>query len=114
VAKPPKEDSAEEYISLDPAHTDPGRIKLEREKARKLRKSQWWLAKLSQGLCQYCGRRFPASQLTMDHVIPLARGGTSAPGNIVPACSACNRDKKLKTPVDEAFAALDREKGDEG
>jgi 5-methylcytosine-specific restriction endonuclease McrA len=103
-------DEKEDYYELDPAHKDPARLRRERDKARKLRKSQWWLAKLAQGLCHYCGRRFPSSQLTMDHVIPLARGGTSAPGNIVPACSACNRAKKLKTPVDDAFDELEREK----
>jgi len=30
----------------------------------------------------------------MDHVVPVARGGRSARGNVVPACKACNTNKK--------------------
>jgi 5-methylcytosine-specific restriction protein A len=43
-------------------------------------------------------------------VTPLARGGTSTEGNIVPACRDCNRDKKLSTPLDDAFQKLEAEK----
>lgn len=100
----------DDFHLLDPAHTDPARIRREREKARKLRKSQWWLTLANRGLCHYCQRRFKPTELTMDHVIPLARGGTSVPANIVPACRACNREKKLATPVDNAFGALERER----
>lgn len=100
----------DDYHALDPAHTDPARLKRERDKARELRKSPWWKSKLAAGLCHYCGGKFRPSELTMDHVIPLARGGTSAKGNLVPACRDCNRDKKLSTPVDDAFAALEAER----
>ena len=102
--------SDDDYYTLDPAHTDPQRVKKEREKAQKLRKSQWWLNLLNQGLCHYCGQKFAAKELTMDHVLPIARGGTSTPGNIVPACRECNRDKKLGTPVDDAFRQLEAER----
>lgn len=47
------------------------------------------------GLCAYCG---VAPGETMDHVIPLSRGGLHEPGNIVPACKACNFAKHDKTP----------------
>jgi len=97
---------AEEYYILDPDHVDPKRIKKEREKARKLKKSQWWLNLLNRGICHYCEKKFPASELTMDHIVPIARGGTSTPGNIVPACRACNQSKKLQTPVDQIFKKL--------
>jgi hypothetical protein len=36
----------------------------------------------------------PAGELTMDHVVPLARGGKSTKGNVVPACKPCNNKKK--------------------
>lgn len=101
----PRDDSSE-YHTLDPEHTDPARLRREREKARKLRKSQWWLRLVNQGLCHYCGRKFAAKELTMDHVVPLARGGTSTPGNIVPACRECNRDKKLETPAERLLRKL--------
>ncbi len=99
----------DEYYYLNPEDVDPVRIKKEREKARKLKKSQWWLRLLNQGLCHYCQKKFPSSQLTMDHVVPLARGGESKPGNIVPACSDCNRNKKLATPVDLLLRKIDEE-----
>jgi 5-methylcytosine-specific restriction endonuclease McrA len=40
--------------------------------------------------CVYCGKSYPAEQLTLDHVQPRARGGDSSPGNLVTACAACN------------------------
>jgi 5-methylcytosine-specific restriction protein A len=95
---------------LDPAFTDPARIKREREKARELRKTQWWLTLVNRGVCHYCARKFAAKDLTMDHVMPLARGGTSTQGNIVAACRECNASKKLDTPVDDAFAQLEAER----
>ena len=81
----------------------------ERQKARDLKKSQWWLDKLNQGLCHYCQGKFPGAELTMDHVVPVARGGFSTKGNIVPACRACNASKKLATPVDQILSQLNGE-----
>jgi 5-methylcytosine-specific restriction endonuclease McrA len=47
-------------------------------------------------VCQYCGG--PAT--TVDHVIPLARGGTDDLANLVPACAVCNgRKGALKSSV---------------
>ncbi|MFL5812033.1 MAG: HNH endonuclease [Bdellovibrionia bacterium] len=99
-----------EYFTLDPAHTDPVRVRKEREKAQKLKKSQWWKQKLAAGICHYCGKKFSAKDLTMDHVVPIARGGTSTQGNVVPACKNCNQDKKLSTPVDQIFEQLAQER----
>jgi 5-methylcytosine-specific restriction enzyme A len=100
---PPSDD---DYYLLDPSHTDPARVRREREKARKLRKSNWWVALANRGLCHYCGKNFRPAELTMDHVVPIARGGTSTPGNIVAACRACNRGKKLGTPAESLLGAL--------
>jgi len=72
----------------------------EKGKARKLRKTQWWLNKLNAGLCHYCGKEFSRSQLTMDHVVPLSRGGKSTKGNVVPACKECNNKKTTVIPVE--------------
>lgn len=41
--------------------------------------------------CAYCGA---GGDMEMDHVVPIAGGGTHAIGNIVPACKACNRNKR--------------------
>ncbi len=40
-----------------------------------------------------CGTRKGCPQATIDHVVPMARGGTSALSNIRPACRKCNTDK---------------------
>lgn len=71
-------------------------IRRERQKARGLRSSQWWKRKRSKGICYYCGRKFPPKELTMDHLIPIVRGGRSTKGNVVPACKECNAKKKYR------------------
>src|ERR1700689_71702 len=96
----------DDYFILDPALADPKRIRKEREKAQKLRKSAWWHTQLQKGVCHYCGKKFAASELKMDHVVPIARGGTSTAGNIVAACKPCNRDKRLTTPAEEILKRL--------
>ena len=48
--------------------------------------------------CQYCGKMFPAEQLTFDHVIPKSRGGRTVWENVVTACSPCNLAKGHKLP----------------
>lgn len=50
------------------------------------------------GKCQYCGKNFPKSEFTIDHVIPRSRGGRSIWENVVCACSKCNRKKGGQTP----------------
>lgn len=95
------------YFELNPQHTDPARMRREREKARALKKSHWWRTLVSRGVCHYCDGRFLPDQLTMDHVVPLARGGQSTKGNIVSACRSCNEGKKLETPVEEIFRQLE-------
>jgi len=49
-------------------------------------------------VCQYCGRRFPAHQLSLDHVTPRSRGGTNTWENVVCACLRCNVKKGGRTP----------------
>ena len=75
-------------------------IKKEKAKARELRNSQWWKNKLSSGVCYYCGKKFKPSELTMDHIVPIIRGGKSAKGNIVPCCKECNNKKKYMLPME--------------
>jgi 5-methylcytosine-specific restriction endonuclease McrA len=49
-------------------------------------------------VCQYCGDGFSTSELTFDHVIPVARGGRKDWENIVTCCIPCNRRKGGRTP----------------
>lgn len=88
---------------------DPVHVAREREKARVLRNSAWWRQELERGVCHYCGKRFPVASLTMDHVVPVARGGRSAKGNLVPACQACNRSKSFLTPAEQILNQLECE-----
>jgi 5-methylcytosine-specific restriction endonuclease McrA len=69
-------------------------IRRERAKARELRQSPWWKRRIAIGRCHYCEKQFLPRELTMDHLVPLARGGRSNKGNLVPACKACNSSKK--------------------
>src|SRR5258708_6188119 len=48
--------------------------------------------------CQYCGDHFPTSDLTFDHVVPVAQGGRKDWENIVTCCITCNRKKGGRTP----------------
>ncbi|HOJ59329.1 MAG TPA: HNH endonuclease [bacterium] len=43
--------------------------------------------------CQYCGEQLPSDELTLDHVIPLSRGGKDTWNNVVTACKRCNHKK---------------------
>ncbi len=75
-------------------------LKRERARARALRASQWWKRRVADGVCFYCGRGVGARALTMDHRVPLARGGRSVRGNVVAACKACNTKKRSLVPVE--------------
>lgn len=76
-------------------------IKKQRQIAKELRKTPWWRKKKADGICHYCGKKFPPDELTMDHLIPLAKGGKSIKANLVPACKDCNNSKKNKLPFEE-------------
>ena len=75
-------------------------IRRERGKARDLRKTRWWQRKTAAGICYYCGDRVSHKELTMDHLVPLARGGRSTKDNLVPCCKSCNTKKKTMLPVE--------------
>jgi len=48
--------------------------------------------------CQYCGKRYPTSELSLDHIIPRSMGGKSVWENVVCACTDCNVKKGGQTP----------------
>jgi 5-methylcytosine-specific restriction endonuclease McrA len=76
-------------------------IRQERKKARELRASQWWKRKRGTGICHHCGGRYSPKELTMDHLIPIIRGGKSTRGNLVPSCKKCNTERKHRLPFEK-------------
>ncbi|MHC4388479.1 MAG: HNH endonuclease [Planctomycetota bacterium] len=58
--------------------------------------------------CQYCGKRYPTSELSLDHVIPRSMGGEAAWGNIVCACTDCNVRKGGRTPKQAGLTLVQR------
>jgi 5-methylcytosine-specific restriction protein A len=75
-------------------------IKREKIKAQRLRKSQWWKRKCAEGICYFCRKKISPTELTMDHLVPLIRGGRSNKGNVVPSCKECNNKKKYLLPIE--------------
>lgn len=73
-------------------------IRRERAKARELRRTPWWKRRLAERKCHWCGGEFAPAELTMDHVLPLIRGGRSTKNNLVPACKECNNKRKHSLP----------------
>ena len=80
------------------AGVDDDAIRREKAKARELRKSRWWQNKKGEGLCYYCGGKTTPAELTMDHVVPLTKGGRSVKNNLVCCCKECNTKKKTMLP----------------
>jgi 5-methylcytosine-specific restriction enzyme A len=91
---------------------DEAAIRRERAKARELRKTRWWQQKIAPGVCHYCGREVGPAALTMDHLVPLSRGGRSAKANLVPSCKECNTRKRITLPIEweEYMSRLEKER----
>ena len=96
MAENPQE--AELFDGFIPA--DDEHVARERRKAAELRKTQWWKNQLARCKCHYCGGTFKPSELTMDHLVPIIRGGCTTKGNVVPACKECNNKKKYLLPFE--------------
>lgn len=107
--KPDRKRIRREKAAAEPFSGDrESHLAREKARARELKNSSWWKNRISTGECYYCGRKYSPSELTMDHKIPLARGGVSEKINIVPACKECNNKKKYMLPVewDEYMAKI--------
>lgn len=59
----------------------------------------------AKGRCRLCGEFVPYDRFTIDHVIPLAKGGRNEVGNYAVACEACNRMKQ-DLLLDEALERM--------
>lgn len=56
--------------------------------------------------CQYCGGQPGRTELTVDHIMPRSRGGTTHWENVVAACGPCNRRKGNRTPEEAQMKLL--------
>lgn len=97
----------EEWIEIN---RDEQHIKRERAKARELRKTPYYQNLFQKGICYYCGKKFSKEELTLDHIVPVARGGKSTRGNLVVCCKSCNQAKKYLTPAEMILRQLESEK----
>jgi 5-methylcytosine-specific restriction enzyme A len=77
---------------------DDADLRREKARARELRQSAWWKRRISAGICHYCRRAVGIRSLTLDHVVPLIRGGRSVRGNMVASCKDCNSKKQSLLP----------------
>ncbi len=58
--------------------------------------------------CRYCGARADGGAvLVVDHIIPVALGGTDDPENLITACEPCNQGKAAQSPVTAAPTPTD-------
>ena len=69
-----------------------------RRASREVRFSRANIYQRDKYVCQYCGVKYPAEDLTFDHVIPQVQGGMATWENIVTACLSCNNRKGGRTP----------------
>ena len=90
------------YQRLHPEHA---RNQKARRKAQmgatvhRITKTEWEDLKAEyHGGCAYCSKK--VVKPTMDHIVPLIRGGGHTVDNIVPACSPCNREKGMRSVVE--------------
>lgn len=56
--------------------------------------------------CQYCGKIFPPAELTIDHIIPKAKGGQVKWDNVVACCKKCNNQKGKHTPWEAGMSLV--------
>ena len=77
---------------------DDADVRREKARARELRQSAWWKRRIAAGVCHYCRRAVGVRALTLDHVVPLVRGGRSVRGNMVASCKDCNSKKQSLLP----------------
>ena len=60
--------------------------------------SRWNLILRDRSVCQFCRKKLPSNEITMDHVIPVSKSGKTNWQNVVIACVACNTKKSDKLP----------------
>jgi len=65
-----------------------------------------WLCRFLDYRCQMCGRQFPSKELTVDHIVPIIKGGDNNWENLQPLCKSCNSSKQGDLLVDLKSPAM--------
>jgi len=73
---------------------------------RQVRFSRFNIYARDKSTCQYCGKKFPRSDLNLDHVVPRSQGGLSRWENVVCSCHSCNHRKGGRTPEQAGMKLL--------
>ena len=74
---------------------------------QKAKDKRYWFNHQNNGICNYCGHRYPYDQLEMEHMIPKELGGPDHRRNMQLACQSCNQKKGTSTDIE--FRELNRE-----
>lgn len=84
-----------QWRKLNPASTRSSKYKRRVRELQGVLSERDWSRTLNRfdHRCAYCGRK---GRMTVDHVVPLSRGGRNAVGNVLPACRQCNSSKHAR------------------
>lgn len=93
-----------QYLQVSPVRQPTGRCLM--AVSRRLR---FEILKRDDYACRYCGAKVPDVELTVDHVLPVALGGTDEPTNLVAACRACNGGKSSAPPTGALVADVEKD-----
>jgi len=72
------------------------------------KKTRFEILKRDSFTCQYCGRKSPDVVLNIDHITPVASGGTNAMSNLITSCFDCNSGKGKRELSDDTIVAKQR------
>ena len=110
------------FMAKPPRRLDPEVVATRRNKSIRRGKPKGWLdelCELQRWACYYCKRSMsrkerknPNLVATLDHMLPISRGGRNQRDNLVAACLECNRKKGAMTAEEFALAAGSRSKGE--
>lgn len=83
-------------------------VAYDRVPKRQVRFSRFNVFSRDNNTCQYCGEKFPRSELNLDHVIPRSRDGLSTWENVVCSCFTCNRVKGGRLPEEAGMRLIQK------
>lgn len=70
------------------------------------KRTRFEVLRRDESTCRYCGQSAPDVKLTVDHVVPVALGGTDEPSNLAAACWDCNVGKASTSPTEPMVAQV--------